>query len=210
MLPFRCRAAFGFHGLKGETFVPWETVLIVAIIAGALVPAFVVWSWYTDAVNIRVQSGVNDDEAAATMFIRVLDAAQRTLIVHDDGNKMKGTVYDDNRVVEAVGRRLRENQQLNIRCLFNDRQDLELVRRMRSEFPDRFRAWYRQGPRPVGDVHYKIADDGAFGHISTHQHGQPERRFKLLDCSAAKPRTRKHVFRRYLTRFERDIAAATE
>lgn len=191
--------------MEGKALMPWETVLIVGILALAVVPAFVGWWYDSDTVNIRVQDGVNDDEAAVAMFIRVLNAVQKTLVIHDDGNKMEGTVYDDDRVVQAVRRRLRENQQLNIRCLFNDRQDLELVKRMRSEFPGQFEVWYRQGPRPVGDIHYKIADDGAFGYLSTHRQGQPERRFKLLDCSAAKKRTRKIAFGRYLTRFQRDI-----
>ena len=185
--------------------MPWETVLIIVIVAGAVVPAFAIWWHYRDTVNIRVQDGVNDDKAAATMFIRVLDAAQKTLVIHDDGNQMDGTVYNDDRVVQAVRHRLRENQELSIRCLFNDRQDLDLVQRMRSEFPGRFEVWYREGPRPVGDIHYKIADGGAFGHISTHLHGQPERRFKLLDCSSAKRRTRKIAFGPYLARFQRAI-----
>lgn len=183
----------------------WETVFIVVIVAFAVVPAFAIWWHDCDTVNIRIQDGINDDAAAATMFIRVLDAAQRILVIHDDGNKMDGTVYDDDRVVQAVRHRLRENEQLEIRCLFNDRQALELVKQMRSEFPGRFKVWYRKGPRPVGDIHYKIADDGVFGHISTHQHGHPEREFKLLDCSSAKRRTRKIAFGTYLTSFQRDI-----
>lgn len=184
--------------------------IVVAIVAGAIVPAIVLWWWHWDSVNVRVQGGLNDDDTAATTFTDILRTAKRTLVIHDDGNKMAGTVYDDADVVEAVRRQLADNQALRIRCLFNDREDLDLVRQMRSEYPDRFQVRYRKGPRPPGDIHYKIADDGAFGHLSSHGHGQPEGRFKLLDCSGAKPRTRKRAFGKYLDQFEIDIAAAAE
>lgn len=183
--------------------------IVVAIVAGAIVPAIVLWWWHWDSVNVRVQGGLNDDDTAATTFTDILRTAKRTLVIHDDGNKMAGTVYDDADVVEAVRRQLAGNQALRIRCLFNDREDLDLVRQMKSEYPDRFQVWYRKGPRPPGDIHYKIAD-GAFGHLSSHGHGQPERRFKLLDCSDAKPRTRKRVLGKHLDQFEIDIAAAAE
>ena len=166
------------------------------------------WWWYWDSVNVRVQSGVNDD-AAATLLIFVLKAAKRTLVIHDDGNKHPETVYDNECVIDAVRRRLAENQELGIRCLFNDRDDLELVRQMCAEYPDRFKVWYGDRlMRPDDDIHYKIADGGAVGHLSWHEHMQPEREFKLLDCSGAKPRTRKRAFGKYLDQFERHVTAA--
>lgn len=185
-------------------------MIVVFVVAGAVVPAIFLWWWYWDSANVRVQDGVNDDKSATTMFIDVLKAARYTLVIHDDGNKMKGTVYDDIGVVEAVRHQLAGNRALHIRCLFNDREDLDLVRQMRSEYPDRFKVWYRNGARPPRDVHYKIADGGVVGHLSSHGHRQPERKFKLLDCSDAKPRTRKSVFGKYLDQFEVDVAAATE
>lgn len=184
--------------------------IVVVVIVCAVVPAVFLWWWYWDSANVRVQDGVNDDETAATMFTDILNAAQETLVIHDDGNKMEGTLYDNAGVFEAVRRQLAGNRALRIQCLFNDREDLDLVRQMRSEYPDRFLVWYREGPRPIQDIHYKIADDGVMGHLSSHGHRQPERKFKLLDCSDAKPRTRKSVFGKYLDRFEVEVAAATE
>lgn len=184
--------------------------LVIGVVACAIVPAVVMWWWYWDSVNVKVKSGLNDDETAATTFIDILRMAKETLVIHDDGNKMAGTVYDNAAVVEAVRCQLADNQALHIACLFNDREDLDLVRQMTAEYPDRFKVWHRQGPRPLRDIHYKIADDGTFGHLSSHERGQPERRFKLLDCSAAKPRTRKRVFGEYLAQFKVDVAAAAE
>ena len=186
-----------------------ETIAIVVVVACAIVPAIVLWCRHWDSLNVNVRGGLNDDDTAATMFTDILAKAKETLVIHDDGNKVEGTVYDNPDVIDAVRRQLAGNQALRIRCLFNDREDLDLVRQMRSEYPDRFEVWYRSAPRPLGDIHYKIADDGTIGHLSSHGHGQLERRFKLLDCSDAKPRTRKRAFGKYLHQFKSDIAAAT-
>ena len=117
-------------------------------------------------------------------------------------------MYDDERVIDAFKSQLADNHELSIRCFFNDRDDLELVRRVGAAYPARFKVWYRHGPRPDGDIHYKIADGGVVGHLSWHEHKQPEREFKLLDCSKAKPRTRKRAFGPYLKQFELGVAAA--
>ena len=171
-------------------------------------PAIVLWWWHWDSVNVRVQSGVNDDVAAVAMLLSVVKAAKTSLVIRDDGNKAPATVYDDERVIDTVRSQLADNEGLNIRCLFNDRDDLELVRQITAEYPARFKVWYTDGPRLADDIHYKIADGGAVGHLSWHEHKQPERDFKLLDCSAAKRRTRKRAFGQYLKQFEADVAAA--
>lgn len=159
-------------------------------------------------MNVNVQGGRNDETAAATTFTDILGRSEKTLIIHDDGDKAEGTVYDNPVVIDAVRRQLADNQALRIRCLFNDRKDLDLVRQMRSEYPDRFSVRYRTGARPPGDIHYKIADDGTIGHLSSHEHGQPDRKFKVLDCSDAKKRTRKRVFGKYIDQFENGFAEA--
>lgn len=185
-----------------------ETIVIILIASVPTLAAVVMWCWSWDRVHVRVRSGVNDDEAAADMFIRVLSAAKESVVIHDNGDRIDGTVYEDERVINAVRQQLEKHQALKIRCLFNDREELALVQRIGAAYPDRFHAFYRCGPRPVGDVHYKIADGGVLGHLSAHGHRQPERSFKLLDCTQAKPRTRRSVFGKYLKQFERDVVAA--
>ena len=187
-----------------------ETIVIAVLTGSAVLPAAILWWWHWDRVHIRMCSGVNDDNMATKMFIRVLSAAKTSLVIRDDGDKIKGTVYEHDHVIDAMRRQLRQHDALQIQCLFNDREDLALVRRMSEEFPERFQARYRSGPRPAGDIHYKIADDGLIGHLSAHGHQAPERSFKLLDCSATKPRTRRIVFGKYLRQFKRDMAAADE
>lgn len=188
--------------------IPLGEMAVIGIVIGAVAPAFFMWWWYADSLKVRVEGGGNDDEAAAQMFIRILRMAKETLAVHDDGDRGSRSIYEDDNVVQAVRRQLEAHPKLQIRCLFNDKADLNLVREIEAEYPDRFTVCYRSGPRPVGDVHYKIADDGVIGHLSSHEHGQPERNFKLFDCSAAKPRTRKRAFGKYLEQFDRDVQAA--
>ena len=184
-----------------------ETVTIIIIILG-VAPAISLWWWMADGLRMNVQSGFNDDNAAVRAFIFVVDAAADTLIVHDDGNKMHQTVYDDGDAISALRRQLRMQKKLRVRFLFNEQADLEMVNVLRSEFPTRIDVRYMRGGRPRGDVHYKIADAGIVGHLSKQEYGQPERHFKLFDCSANNQRSRKRVFGKYLERFEQDFEAA--
>ncbi len=184
-------------------------IVVVAIAIGAVLPAVVVWWWAADSQKVKVHSGVNDDSAVVDMFVRVLRAAKERLIIHDDGDKIAGTVYDDRTAIEAVRNRLEECSTLEIRCLFNDQADLDMVRELRNAYPGRFLVTYRSGDRPDRDIHYKIADDGVVGHLSSHGHGQPERNFKLLNCTNARPRTRKRVFGRCIRQFNQDAESAT-
>lgn len=112
-----------------------ETIVIAVLIGGAVLPAVILWWWHWDRVNIRMYSGVNDDDAAARMFMRVLGAAKESLVIHDDGDRIDGTVYEDECVIDAVRRQLRRHDALTIQCLFNYKEDLALVRRMSEEFP---------------------------------------------------------------------------
>lgn len=182
-----------------------EVLIVALVVAVGVLPAIAICWRFWDSLHVIVRDGTNDDDTAASMFIDIFERAQNTLVIYDDGNKMNGSIYENPKVIKAVREHLANNKNLGVRCLFNDRDDLELVRTMRAEYPDRFEVWYRRGNRPLADVHYKIADEGVVGHISSHEHGQPERRFKLLDCADAKPRTRRVALGEHLDRFESDI-----
>ena len=115
-----------------------EELLIIAVVAGAIVPAIALWWWHWDSVNVRVQSGVNDDAAAVAMLLSVVKAAKKTLVIRDDGNKAPATVYDDERVIDTVRSHLAENEGLNIRCLFNEEEGVRAV-------PQAIRGRHRSG-----------------------------------------------------------------
>lgn len=186
-----------------------EVIAVAAVIGIAVVPAVVIWMWGADSRHVVVASGINDDSAAVQMFISVLNHAQHSLRVHDDGDKgerAEGTIYDQEAVVSAVQRRLEQCPSLTIECLFNDEANLKLVSAMRDH--ERFSVHYRSGGRPAGDIHYKIADDGIFGCLSSHEHGHPQRHFKLFDCTKCKPRTKRRIFGEYIEQFKQDVADA--
>lgn len=180
-------------------------LIVTLIVVFTVLPAVAICWWFWDSLNVKVQDGTNDDDTAASMFIDLFERTQSTLVIYDDGNKMSGSIYESDCVAKAVRNHLEDNKDLVVKCLFNDEHDLALVRAMRDEYPTRFKVWYRRGPRPLSDIHYKIADGGAVGHISSHERGQPERRFKLLDCTAVKPRTRRIALGKHLDQFEKDL-----
>ena len=120
----------------------YEIAVIGVVIGGVVVPAGVMWWWYADKLNVRIQSGSNDDQAAVQMFIHVLKEARKSLVIHDDGDKREGSIYEDEDVVQAVRRQLENHQGLQIKCLFNDKEDLKLVQEIGAEHPDRFAVYY--------------------------------------------------------------------
>lgn len=185
-----------------------ETTAIVAISGVPILAAVALWCWSWDRVHVRVRSGVGDDRTAAEMFLRVLRTAKESVVIQDDGNGVEGTVFKDERVINAIREQLEERKALKIRCIFSDRKALALVKCLGTEYPGRFQAFYRRGRGPIGDVHYEIADGGALGHLSVQGRRQRERSFKVLDCTQAATRTRRSVFGKYLRQFERDLAMA--
>ena len=185
-----------------------ETVTVIVIMLG-VAPAISLWWWMADSLKMSVQRGRYDNDAAVRTFISVVDAAVDTLIVHDGGNKIDHAVYDDRDAISAIRRQLKKQRHLRVRFLFNQRADREMVNALRSEFPTRVAVRYtRGGRRQADDIQYKIADAGTVEHLSKHEHAQPEPHFRLLDCSATKPRSRRRVFGKYIKRFEYDFESA--
>ena len=142
-----------------------EVIVVAVVIAIAVVPALVVWIWGQDSRHVIVVSGVNDDSAAVQMFIRVLNHAERSLNIHDDGDKSEGTIYDHDAVIGAVQNRLERCHSLTIECLFNDQADLKLVRAMRNQ--KRFVVHYRAGGN---SSLYRNGDNRSYVHGRRRNH----------------------------------------
>ena len=159
-------------------------------------------------LEVRIETGTNDDDQAVGTFIEVLNHATRSLIVHDDGNCMDGTVYNDPKVIQAVESRLETCPDLVVKCLFNVEEELAMVHLLRDKYADRFQVRYRTGPRPGFNVHYKIADAGCIGHFSDHDFGAAERDYELYDCTTVGQTERNAVFKKYVTRFHREFNRA--
>ncbi len=158
-------------------------------------------------VKSRARKGMNDDEMVDGLFERLLRAAQREFIIHDDGDAADKSVYNDDAVMAALRDRMRENKRLRTRIYFNYRRDLK-VNAVAREFGDRLEIRYNPGVRPKRDVHYKIIDGGVQGHLSLHDPGSGDRKFEFFDCSRASGWMRRKLFGDHRENFERDFAVA--
>ena len=61
----------------------------------------------------------NSNEMAASNFLTLLQDAKDSMVVHDDGNKMEGSIYQNQGVIDAVRTKLSENPRFRLSCHFN-------------------------------------------------------------------------------------------
>lgn len=157
--------------------------------------------------------GMNEAGVATENFVKTVGHAKKSLIIHDDGNYMKDSVYNDQRAIDAVVNRMNEQDSLRVKCWFNVESPtaLGLVAAIRKErqLAMRFDVRYRK-PSALRlwrfrwfDPHYKIADDGEYGTVSRHALGEERRRFQIEDCVQASEKGRDITLGPYMRRFDR-------
>ena len=166
-----------------------------------LLPFWVLVGWYAFTRSKRIladlslgdemravtrYSGTNTDNTAETMFINLLQFANKQIEVFDDGNKMEGSIYESEAVVQALDEKLKDNTTFVARFFFNDNEDLRLSRHFETHERVKIYAG-APGERPPDQTHYKLIDGGLIAHLSTHGHGQAERSFEVLDCRKVRP-----------------------
>ena len=151
---------------------------------------------------------VNDDASAVRSFLGMLNQAQQSLIIYDDGDDAEGSLYNDRRVVEAVQRKLKGNPVFKVRCLFNCDDNLLFQREFKKERQVHVRI-RSNGPSDDG-IHYKIIDGGAKAYLSRHALGSKERRYTIIDCTRVPPRHRGHVADSLLGMYKEDFEQAFE
>ena len=168
--------------------LPSATMILLAFIV--LAPTM----WFMFRAYRHCQFGVvavtNDNAEAMVRFVETLEYANSELLIHDDGDKVEGSVYDDDSVIQAVRDRLAECPNLRIRCLLNFKEDVK-VAKLSEEFNERFQVRYLH-QRPVGDIHFKIADHGKWAYLSTHRQGALERDGEVCDGRSASERVRQY------------------
>ena len=165
-----------------------SAAVLVSMVA---VVAVSVWMTYEHSL-LRVTDVKNDDEQAIKHFLVVLSHAEHELLVHDDGDRVHGSLYDDEDTVEAVRERLRVCPDLKVRCLLNFNAGVKMAA-LCGEYDTRFQVRYLH-QRPADDVHFKIADGGKMAYLSTHPRGVAEREGCILEDIGG----RKHTRRRHL------------
>ena len=163
---------------------------VSAMVLAAVVIAVGVSVWMThDHSLLRVTNVDNDNADAIMHFGAVLGRAERELLVHDDGDKTDGSLYDHEETIQAVRGRLDAFPELEIRCLLNFNEGVKMAD-LSEKYGPRFQVRYL-GQRPSNDVHFKIADGGKMAYLSVHPKGVAERKSQIIEDMGASDRTRK-------------------
>ena len=169
-----------------ETFIlVVGAIVCISMVVGALIACFVTYRYCL----FRVTEIENDDDAAADRFLDVLDHAHHELLIHDDGDRFEGSVYENDEAIQAVRDHLEAKPDLRIRCLLNFNEGVKMAN-LSTEYADRFQVRYLHR-RPVDDFHFKIADGGKMSYLSTHRKGSSHRKGEIYDGTEASKRTRK-------------------
>ena len=156
-----------------------SATVLVLLVAAAVVS---VWLAHTHSL-LRFADVENDDKDAIRHFLAVLERAERELLIHDDGDKTEGSLYNDENTVEAVRERLRTCPRLEIRCLLNFNNGVKMAA-LSEECDGRFQVRYVHR-QPADDVHFKIADGGKMAYLSIHPIGATERRGQVIEDMGA-------------------------
>ena len=167
-----------------------------------------VWFMYRAYQHCRfdVRTATNDNSTAIARFNEALSHASSELLIHDDGDQVNGTVYNHDATIQAVRKRLNKCKKLQIRCLLNFNESVEMTK-LSNEFGTRFQVRYL-GQRPSGDVHFKIADRGKWAYLSTHSKGSIERDGQICDGTCANERVRQYYVSDLLEAFDEGFEKA--
>lgn len=157
-------------------------------------------------LSVRVIRGDNDDHTATTTFICLVNEVENEMIIHDDGDNTENSIYNNDKAIEAVRKRLQEQEDLTIKCIFNKEEEIKMSS-LGKQFPGRFQVRYRQGKRPAHDIHYKIIDDGRKGYLSVHDLGGCSRKYELVDCTDSPQRIRHRMFGKFYDQVKKEYVS---
>ena len=168
----------------------WAVIFAVGACAvAAIVILYRGWAF----LRVITTMDRNSDKAAVENFLALLDDAKESMVVYDDGNKMEGSIYQDDRVIDAVRRKLTENSTFRLSCYFNVNDDMPFTKALEGHERVRIATGTGREDRPADDIHYKIIDGGVKAHISRHAFASKERRYRVIDCSKVPRGRRVHV-----------------
>ena len=151
---------------------------------------------------------INDDASALRSLLGMLNEAQESLIIYDDGDNSEGSLYNDSRVIEAVQEKVKDNPLFEVRCLFNCNDNLLFRKEFKGERHVDVRI--RSNSAPEDGIHYKIIDGGAKAYVSRHALGSKEGRYRIVDCTRVRPRYRADVADSLLGMYKEDFERAFE
>lgn len=185
-----------------------EWLIVAIFVIAFLVSVYLIVSVQGD-VRLKLEHGENTDEQATKMFIDLIESTRKSIVIHDDGDDSTKSMYNSAEVIDAIERQIKKHPNLQVKCWFNDREDIKLVNLADGIYAENFEIWYSEGERPDNDIHYKIVDGGRLVHLSRHEHGASEREYFLRRAEMPLAiGTRKRISREYLAHFENGIAQA--
>ena len=149
---------------------------------------------------------VNDDDSVVNYFIELLTEARTSMVVYDDGNNMDGSLYNDDRVIDAVRSKLRANPDFELRCLFNCDDDVEFRKVLANEQQVEIRT--HSDADSKSKIHYKIIDEGEKAYLSLHELGATERKYRIVDCTSVSKRHRSYAAQSVLGKHTAHFARA--
>ena len=154
----------------------------------------------------KVVEDRNSGEKAVGYFMRVLAEANEQMIIHDDGDSVVESIYNNEKAMAALDRRLSDSE-LKVRILFNNPGVRLDILELAKKHGDQLLVRYRRKGRPVGDIHYKIADRH-MGYFSEHDEGSSDRKIWIYEFGHAPRKARDRVFGDTIRRFEKEFKEA--
>ena len=150
------------------------------------------------------EPSINDDDRAVGSFKELLAQAHSNMMIYDDGNKMKGSIYMNKEVVHAIEEKLRDMPDFTMRCYFNHDENDTLFRKAFNDH-DRVDIRTRSDEDRPDDTHYKIIDGGRMAYLSRHEHGSSKRKFQVIDCRRVSESAFKDMTDSLLGEYKKDI-----
>ena len=181
-------------------------VIATGIVIGGCV-ATVLWYGLPHLSGVKIQRGFNNPGTVTAMFLKLVNVAERHIVIYDDGNNMPDSIYREPEVVAALGAKLESNPDLRVVCIFNDNGEEDRSMPFRRTFEDHQRVTMiaNDQHRPTVDTHYKIIDGGRMAYVSTHRQGEDERKFGFYDFTGVDEDLVRSNVRRLLRKYLRDL-----
>lgn len=182
-------------------------VNVVLLVVAALIGA----SKLRDAIEVSrtdvIEMPPNSDTSVERILLKLIEQAEREVVLYDDGDSGTGSLYQSEEIVLALRQKLQQNPHFRVDCVLNAPTGTTLFEQKLGPLDNVRIRRRRENP---STIHYKIFD-GTLGYISRHRPGEVTRNRKLIDCTRAQsrhPGRRPLALRRYFDDFERYAAAA--
>ena len=181
--------------LTGVLFLGTLAGIAFLIHCGIVIPRNIEYRY------VKMQDGKNDDATALKELLKMVEEAEESLIMYDDGDaETEDSIYDDPQLIDAVEKKLEKNPSFKIQCLFNskDSEKLEFCKKFAENSQVQIKCLARDGDdRPKDDVHYKVIDQNRKAYLSSHELGASERVYNIVDCTDCLPRYREYFLGKY-------------